>query len=355
MAATPTRADVVAAVDAALRDFLAQRIAELVPISVELQPLFTEVAAFIRGGKRLRPTFAYCGYRAAGGVDCDEVLRAVAALEWLHVCALIHDDVMDGSAVRRGRPSVHEHFEAEHRRQAWRGDPARFGESVAILLGDFGLMWSDQMFRGAGLPAGAVERALPIFDAMRNELVAGQFLDIASDARDSFSVSRAQTVLRYKSGKYTVEQPLLLGAALANGSPEIRAALSSFGLAVGAAFQLRDDILGVFGDPAATGKPAGDDLREGKRTLLIAYAMAAGDADQTAFLRHHLGDPALGVAETAAIRELLTVTGARARVETEIAERTEQARAALSDVELAVDVRSILDDLLLAATQPMPS
>ena len=205
-------------------------------------------------------------------------MRACASLELLHASALVHDDYMDASDTRRGRPATHRGFAAEHRRDEWRGDPEQYGASAAILLGDLLLSWSDELLRRCGLPLDRVVPALDVFDRCRTEVISGQFLDVSVQARGAADVDAAMTVLRYKSAKYSIERPLHIGATLAGGAAADLTVLSGFGLPLGEAFQLRDDLLGVYGDPSATGKPAGDDLIEGKRTVLVALALDGAPA-----------------------------------------------------------------------------
>ncbi|MFM8772557.1 MAG: polyprenyl synthetase family protein, partial [Actinomycetota bacterium] len=240
-------------------DFIAGHHSILDGISDDLSPLADAVSDLLGGGKRLRPAFCWWGYRGAGGPDTEQALRAAASLEFLQACALIHDDVMDGSDTRRGMPSAHHRFATLHRGAEWRGSPEAFGVGAAILLGDLCLSWADELLMTSGMDAAAITRAKAVYDEMRTELMAGQYLDLLEQARGGGSVERAMAVVRYKSAKYTIERPLLLGAALAGASPSMAHALSSYGLPLGEAFQLRDDVLGVFGDPVETGKPAGDD------------------------------------------------------------------------------------------------
>src|SRR5215475_10788135 len=277
------RADLRPRVEKALSAFLARQRARLDAIDPGLDPVADAIEDFVLlGGKRLRPAFGYWGYRAAGGVDRDELVAALAALELVQASALMHDDVMDASDFRRGEPAVHRRFAATHRRNDWAGDPEGFGRAAAILLGDLCLAWSDELLHGSGLDPYALARARPVFDEMRTEVSAGQYLDVLAQVSRDTSVERASTIARYKSAKYTVERPLLFGAALADAPAPVRAAFSGYGLPLGEAFQLRDDILGVFGDPAVTGKPAGDDMREGKRTVLVAYAVSHASEVQLA-------------------------------------------------------------------------
>lgn len=319
------------------------------PAGVEV---FTDAAIqfILGGGKRLRPTFAYWGYRGAGGADSEELVATVAALELVQASALVHDDVMDASDTRRGEPAVHRRFAALHRQHKWYGDPDGFGTAAAILLGDLCLVWSDELLHSGGFPAEMVVRARPVFDAMRTEVITGQYLDVLTQATGETTVTRALAVARLKSAKYTIERPLLLGAALADAPAAVTTAYSRYGLALGEAFQLRDDVLGVFGDPALTGKPAGDDLREGKRTYLVATARQAADPAGRALLDQRLGDPELDQAGVDQMREVLVSTGALARTEQRITALAEAALAALADAPLAAPAVDALRALATAAT-----
>ena len=234
---------------------------------------------------------------------------------------------MDASDSRRGRPSTHRTFEREHRGAGWRGDPEQYGASGAILLGDVLLSWSDELLRRCGLPLDVVAPALDVFDLCRTEVIAGQFLDVSAQARGHADVDTAMTVLRYKSAKYSIERPLHLGAALAGAPASTLAELTAFGLPLGEAFQLRDDLLGVYGDPATTGKPAGDDLVEGKRTVLVALALDAASAEDAALLDRSLGS-ALSPEDVERLRGVIDASGAHAQVEAVIDELSGRARGA---------------------------
>jgi geranylgeranyl diphosphate synthase type I len=338
-------------IEKALARFLSEQRALLTGIDPALQDVVDTIESFVLGGgKRLRPAFAYWGFRGAGGEDSEEIAAAVAALEFVQASALIHDDVMDASDTRRGGPAVHRRFERMHLGHEWDGDAEAFGAGAAILLGDLCLTWSDELLRRSGLEVPALMRARPVFDLMRTEVIAGQYLDVHAQATADSSLRRASTVARYKSAKYTVERPLLLGAAIADAGPEIEAAYSAYGLPLGEAFQLRDDVLGVFGDPSQTGKPAGDDLREGKRTYLIAAAFAAAGAESSAQLRAGLGDPDLDAAGVDRLREIIVGSGALARTEQRIAHLTETSLAAVGQVDLADSAGQMLVALAQAAT-----
>lgn len=346
------RADLRVRVETALRTFLAGRRAGLARIDPALSHVSDAIDGLVLGaGKRLRPAFGYWGYRGAGGADRDDIVTALASLELVQACALIHDDVMDASDTRRGEPSVHRRFEGHHRARAWHGAADSFGESAAILVGDLCLTWSDEMLHGSGVDPAAIDRARPVFDEMRTEVMVGQYLDVLTQVTRDTSVERASKVATYKSAKYTVERPLLLGAAMADAPVTIRDAYSAYGLALGEAFQLRDDVLGVFGDPSETGKPAGDDLREGKRTYLIAVAFALVDSHAEQILKDDLGDPTLDDVRIARIRDIIESTGALKRTEARISDLSDAALEAIVSIPLANDAGAALIDLVEASTR----
>jgi geranylgeranyl diphosphate synthase type I len=341
-----------ARVQQALDAFLEHEAAVLAPLGADAGRLLDQARVSVGGGKRFRAAFCYWGHRsfAPGTGSEDALVRACAALELLHASALVHDDYMDASDTRRGRPSTHRALAAEHRAAGWRGDPEQYGAAAAILLGDLLLAWSDQLLRRCGLPAERVAAALEVFDLCRTEVIAGQFLDVSVQARGRADVDTAMTVLRYKSAKYSIERPLHIGAALAGASADDLAALSAFGLPLGEAFQLRDDLLGVFGDPSVTGKPAGDDLVEGKRTVLVARALGGASAADAAVLDEALGRP-LDAEEVERLRAIIDSSGARQQVEADITALTAEALAALERAALDDRARAELAALARAATQ----
>lgn len=311
--------------------------------------VFDTIRRFVlAGGKRLRPLFCYWGWRGAGGSDRPEIITAAAALELFHAFALIHDDIMDQSARRRGAPSVHCALAQAHRDQARRGDAAAFGINAALLCGDLCAAWADQMFAESGLPIEAVRSGQHTFAAMRTEAIAGQYLDLRS-AADHGSVADALTVIRMKAARYTVTRPLEIGAALTGAPEPVRAAYRAFGDPLGDAFQLRDDILGVFGDPTVTGKPALDDLREGKRTVLLALARLTADRAQAAVLDSLVGRPDLDEAAAAEVRAVIVATGALDRTERMIRTRTRAARAALASAPVTPAAAEALTSLATSA------
>ena len=360
-----------ARVDRALQAFLSQQHDVLLAAGRDLVPGADSISGLLAGGKRLRPAFCYWGWRGAGGPDCAEIINAAAALELLHAGALVHDDLMDASDTRRGRPSLHRQFEARHARSHWHGSPVAFGMGAAILLGDLLLCWTDEMFHASGLPDEALCRGRPVLDRMRTEVFAGQYLDLLGQVTGDETLESALRVVEFKTTKYTIERPLHLGAALAGGytgqtprrgaaghddrpsadsAADLAAAYTAYGLPLGLAFQLRDDILGVFGDPAQTGKPAGDDVREGKRTVLLAIARNQATVGQAEVIDRYLGDPTLDEAGTAEVRAAIAATGALAECERMIHSHVSEATAALAGAPVTGEARDALAELAVAAT-----
>ena len=342
-----------AAVSEALDAFLAEKRAVLAGMDANLVPVIDEVAAVAEGGKRLRPAFAYWGWRSvrtAPPEDDAAVLRAVAALEFVHGSALVHDDVMDAAATRRGRPATHVGFGDRHTAAGLDGSPDLFGTGAAILVGDLALVWSDELLRRSGISAEALGRARPVWDTMRTEVTAGQYLDLLRAAGGLPGPEGALTVARYKSAGYTVQRPLQLGAAIADAGPELVEACTGLALPLGEAFQLRDDVLGVFGDPVVTGKSVDDDLREGKQTLLVALTEEATDDAGRDLLREVLGDGGAGSDALDAVRGLMRSTGALDQVEERIERQTAVARELIAVAPVLDDARAALDALAVAAT-----
>ncbi|MDA2807695.1 polyprenyl synthetase family protein [Nocardiopsis suaedae] len=338
------------AVDAALSEFIGRRRTELLEIGAELAPAMDALEAMLSGGKRLRPAFCFWGWRGAGGTDTPEAYGAAASLELLQACALVHDDVIDNSDTRRGLPAAHRRLAALHAEQGWSGSSEGFGQGAAILIGDLCLAWCDDMYQGSGLPQEALAAGRAAFDAMRTEVMAGQYLDMLEQVRGAESVEASLRVMHYKAAKYTVERPLHLGAALAGRGPELAPVYSAYGLPLGLAFQLRDDVLGVFGDPAQTGKPAGDDLREGKRTLLVAETLERAGEAAAAEFRSRLGDPDLDGEAVSLMRTITEESGALEACERRIDDYVEQATRALESDLIEPEARSALADLIVAAT-----
>lgn len=345
----------------AIDAFLDRQADHAASVSEDLAPLIEEARGLLAGGKRFRARFCYWGWRAVAGIpdeldpmspsaedgDADAVVGVAAALELLHAAALVHDDIIDRSATRRGRPAVHEAFAARHRDEGWARDGRRFGEAAAVLLGDLLLGWADSALRIAtGLLAdrAAATEATAEFERMRTEVTLGQYLDVLEEhawiARpDADAARRAQRVVVYKSAKYSVEAPLVIGALLGGATGSQVTALRGFGVPLGIAFQLRDDLLGVYGDPKATGKPAGDDLREGKRTVLVALARSALPASARSLLDELLGDPELDDAQIDLLRRTLRDCGAVDQVERAIDYNLGQAVEAIERAHITASAR----------------
>lgn len=346
--------DLVTGVDETLTAFLTAEVDALTEIDAAMGGFAaTARDCVLAAGKRVRPTFAYWGWRGVVGGDAPlpSVLPALAALELLHTFALVHDDVMDASDTRRGRPTAHRAAALRHRAAGHTGDPERYGEAVAVLIGDLCLVWADRLMAHAAVPPARLLDVRRCYDQMRVETVAGQFLDVLGEHdAANWSVDRALRVARYKTAGYTVQRPLLFGAALAGAEADtpLIAAYTCYGLAVGEAFQLRDDLLGVYGDPAATGKPAGDDLRTGKPTVLLMLARQLGTPAQRRALER--AGTLTGAGEVARLADLVRDTGAVARVERMIADRVTEAQVALDGAPIDGTARTALTGLATAAT-----
>lgn len=359
-ASDPLSSDFRTAIAAVIDDFVTGKGRDVEHIAPELATLMGLAHTALRGGKRIRPAFCVWGYIAVAGVpqDSEPLLRAAGSLDLLHVSALVHDDLMDGSDTRRGNPSAHRALAGLHDARAWRGQASGFGAAGAILLGDLLLVWSQEMLETAGLQPDAVARAARYLHAVRTEVACGQYLDVvaaaqplADPSRDpGWALAQASQVVEYKTARYTVLRPLQIGAALAGGTDSVMASLATYGSALGRAFQFRDDVLGVFGDEAVTGKPAGDDLREGKLTVLIAHTLAAVDHDRRRVLDRQLGDPSLTQTDIDDLRTLITDCGALAAVEDQISITAQAARNAATCAEITDDGREALLHLVDLAT-----
>jgi len=350
--------EVPAAVNAQLAEYFSYRAPEVAALGSPFQKSVSYLEQFVLGGgKRIRPLYGWAGFVGGGGLEKGEedpqsVLRAVSALEFIQACALIHDDIIDASDTRRGQPTVHRAIEAEHQERDFLGSSPAFGEHAAILIGDLALVWAEDMWRSSGVSNAALDRAAEPWQGMRTEVIGGQLLDIMLEAEGSESAEAANTVNRYKTAAYTIERPLHLGAALAGATDAIIEAFRGYGRDIGMAFQLRDDMLGVFGDSAITGKPAGDDLREGKRTVLYATALKLldeADPGQAAKLRAGIGT----VEDPDAVDEIASIiggSGAVEAVEEEIDRLSTSGLAHLDSVTLSDEVGEILRTLAIKST-----
>jgi len=341
-AAPQSLLDVASRVDKRLEALLAVERERWAKVDADLVPPIDEIARLVlAGGKRLRPAFCFWGFVGAGGDPTDElVIDAGAAQELLHAFALFHDDVMDGSLTRRGEPTTNAKFEARHGVEKLAGESRRFGDGVAILVGDLAYVYSDQLMRNAS------PQAWTIWNELRIELNFGQYLDMLGSAMNERRREKAERICRYKSGKYTIERPLHLGALLAAPTrDDLIPVLSTYGLPLGDAFQMRDDVLGAFGDAAITGKPVGDDLREGKPTPLMAIATARANAAQLKELQL-VGNHDLSPEQIARVQEVIRETGALDELEAVITRLTDEAIAAVGHVPFTQSVR---DELITLA------
>ena len=343
-----------------LDEFLEARRQEFLGISDDLTPLVDFAEGLLAGGKRFRAQFCYwswAGYLEDGQKPSEQDLRSIvgicAALEMFHAAALVHDDLIDQSATRRGNPAVHKQFENLHQSSHWIGSPERFGAASSILVGDLLLNWSSEIFGNAVLNARnlQIEQACRAeFSKMRVEIMAGQYLDVleenAGPTRDSSeAVARANRVMLYKTAKYSIEAPLLIGAAFAGASVDTRRNLGAFAVPLGLAFQLRDDVLGVFGDPKITGKPAGDDLREGKRTVLIGLTCETLSGSVRKIFDEMLSSRDLSAEQIAFLQQTIIGSGALKKTEKLIEELGAQSLDVLTGIHMQADAHAALRQL----------
>lgn len=354
-------------IDTRLRDFFRKTSVDVQRISPDLVPLVEYSERFLTGGKRFRARFCFWGWRAISGLSPDDhpahtdhpIFDLASALEVFHAAALVHDDIMDNSDTRRGEPAAHRFFEAHHRDNTFAGDAIHYGNSTALLVGDLLLAWSDELLNQALLylgPGPAADATRREYATMRSEVTLGQYLDIHEEAAwrhspEATRFDRSLRVITYKSAKYSMEAPLRLGASLAGASPSQLDQLSAFGLPLGIAFQLRDDMLGVFGDPEVTGKPSGDDLREGKRTVLIALAEEKMSPSARSVFADMLGDRDLTDDQISIMQTTLHDTGAVDRVEAIIHESVDTAMAALKRATISPEAAAELERLADAVTK----
>ena len=312
----PLSKDFKKAVQASIDQAISRQRDLLAEAGDRLDLIWKQAHHFTQGGKRIRPAFCYWGYVAASPEDEDApkwIMDVAASLDVLHVSALMHDDYIDSSDTRRGGPSAHRRFEEVHRHQGWLGDSAHFGAAASILLGDLYLAWSVSMVGQAGMPPERLKRTRPYLDSVRSEVLAGQYLDLVHQNTPSNPediIRDAELIMDFKTAKYTVARPAQIGAALAMASDVTLEGLGRFGAYVGRAFQMRDDLLGMFGDPKVMGKPAGDDLREGKKTVLVGYALRDASPKNAAKLAAMLGDPSLTETDLEEARRILISSGA---------------------------------------------
>ncbi|MFD0405368.1 polyprenyl synthetase family protein [Kitasatospora sp. NPDC127116] len=332
-------------VEDALHAFVHEETGLLVAIDAQLESVAGQLCAAVAEGKRLRAAFAYWGWRASGQPDSEAMVRAAAAMELVHAAAVVHDDLIDDSPIRRGVPTAHRAL--RHAVADGPGCEAQ-GRSLALLVGDLLMSWAGQLFAGCGLPAAYLARARPLWATLARELIAGECMEILR-ARLTPSAESSLEIIRYKTAKYTVEHPLHLGGYLAGAPPALLDSFTAYGVPLGEAFQLRDDLLGVFGDPQRTGKSNRDDLTGAKPTALLAHAITGATPADRAHLQARLGRGDLGAAELDHLRDIIERSGARARVEEMIAQRATAARTALERAALPPQAAAALSELIAAA------
>ena len=341
-----SQADLKSRIDAELRTFVRAEADLLEAVDPLLAPVGAQLRAAVADGKRIRAAFCYWGWRAAGQGDTPAMVRAAAAMELVHAAALVHDDLIDDSPLRRGVPTPHV---ALRDTTAKAPDPDGAARSLALLVGDLLMAWAGQLFTGCGLPALYLARARPTWSELARELIAGECLEVLrtgteTDPRESLAI------VRYKTAKYTVEHPLQIGGRLGGASRRTLGVFTDYGIPLGEAFQLRDDLLAVFGDPAVTGKSNLDDLVAARPTALVAFARQGAAPRDRAVLDRVLGRDDLGAADLAEIRAILQRSGARGRVEQLIAQRVRRARAALANAALPASADEALHQLAGAVT-----
>jgi geranylgeranyl diphosphate synthase type I len=344
--------------------FLMSRESILAQVGADLATFSAFSREFLSGGKRFRASFCYWGWNGVSGASTapadglEAVVSVAGALEIFHAAALIHDDIIDNSDTRRGAPAAHRRFESLHRESGWEGNGDPYGRAAAILLGDLLLGWSDELLDEglASVPEASRLAARAEFVRMRTEVTAGQYLDILEERAwrsrsEDEQLARAEQVLTYKSAKYSVESPLAIGALLGGGSGDQVATLRAFGLPLGVAFQLRDDLLGVFGDTTVTGKPSGDDLLEGKRTVLVALTRTALPPTARRIFDELLGDPNLSADQVSSLQATIRESGAVDKVESMIADNVDRATSALRGADLSEEATTRLHALAEAVTR----
>jgi len=357
-------------VQANLDTFCQKQRTDFEAISTDLIPVVDYTQSLLQGGKRFRALFCYWAWRACLSdsayhqseqeiKDSEEAIAGIAAsLEMFHAAALVHDDLLDQSDTRRGAPAIHKRFETLHKEKSWAGAPERFGVAGSVLVGDLMLGWSSEIFGNALLhsPNREIESACrDEFSLMRVEVMAGQYLDVleenaAATRPVSEGVGRAEKVILYKTAKYSIEAPLRIGAAFAGADPAKLSQFTQFGIPLGIAFQLRDDILGVFGDPSVTGKPAGDDLREGKRTVLVALTLEAlteRSPSMAESFEELLTSRELDTHQIAFMQKLIQDSGALAKTERMIVELGDRSLESLDAANLEESAKATLKALAL--------
>ena len=342
--------------------FCDEKRGQLAEISEDLAPIIDYTQELLRGGKRFRALFAYWAWAAALPKNSNPselieqangIVGIASSLEIFHAAALVHDDLMDQSDTRRGKPSIHKRFEKMHSEKGFLGDPERFGQSGSVLVGDLMLNWSSEVFGSAvtSAPSADIESSCRSeFSKMRFEVMAGQYLDVLEENAAPLrsladAVTKAEKVMLYKTAKYSLEAPLLIGASFAGADEQTLRGLSNFGIPLGLAFQIRDDILGVFGDPEVTGKPAGDDLREGKRTVLVALTLQNSSTSIAKIFNDLLSERELEPDQIEFMQQTIRDSGALEKTERLMQEYGDRAMEVLENLDLEPNAKQKLSEL----------
>jgi len=332
-------------IDEALDAFVQEEIANLIAIDEDLTPIATQLRLAVAGGKRLRAAFCYWGWRAAGQLDSDAMIRAAAAVELIHSAAIVHDDIIDDSSTRRGAPTAHVALRTSLPWASTR--PLPHAVNLAILIGDLLISWAGQLFTSCGLPAAYLARTRQLWATIARELVAGECLEILHTGRPP-RIDRSLDIVRLKTAKYTVERPLQIGGTLAGASKDLLSAFTAYAVPLGEAFQLRDDVLGVFGNPMETGKSNQDDLNGYKPTALLAITLSTARLADQEELERLLARGDLDAGHLEIVREIMQRSGARERVESMIEERAAVAVRAIEKARLPSSTTAAFRSLVSA-------
>ncbi len=330
-----------------LREWLAEKERHATSESQAAHELTGVLSRFVdRDGKRIRPALLYYTYQACRGQSEDKAMTMAMAAELLHTYLLIHDDIMDRADTRRGEPAVHVLFSDLHQSWRWSGNSDHFGESVAILVGDLAESYAMELFSSVEVAPEVAVEFRRCFSTMCQEVIIGQYLEMTAGYRRDLGEEELLRVLQMKSGRYSVERPVQLGALLARAPEAMRRELTLYGAKIGEAFQLQDDLLGMFGDAETVGKPVGSDLVEGKFTVLIHHTLSKLSATEGESLLAALGSPGLSDSEVLHFQKLIESSGARQRVEEMIEERMEAARLALEGLDLERSGADFLEGMI---------
>ncbi|MEU7650007.1 polyprenyl synthetase family protein [Streptomyces huasconensis] len=333
-------------IDQVLDEFVSAEAQALADVDASLAPVAEQLRAATEHGKRFRAVFCYWGWLGTGQPDSEALVRAAAAVELVHAAAVVHDDLIDRSRTRHGRPTAHIAL-----RQALtdRARPKAGARALAMLTGNLLMALAGQLFTTCGLPAAYLNRARPLWAVLARELVAGECLEILGTGGEPDPEASVK-IIRYKTAKYTVEHPLHMGGLLAGAPPRLLEAYSGYGLPLGEAFQLRDDLLGLFGDPVRTGKDPADDLSGNRPTALMAHTLRSAAPGERRELHRLLGQGQLSGKQVERVREIARRTGAVARVEDMITARLREAHEALADADLPAQAHHALSGLATFAT-----